>query len=73
MTWLVTEMLGPLARRFGGQVSAFLAALGMATEHQAAVAAVVAWGVITIGEAAFDARSRRNLREEAKKAWGKNA
>lgn len=72
MTWLVSEMLRPFALRVGGQVSVFLAAVGMENQHQAAAAAIVAWGVITLGEAVIDVKSRRALVEKAKKNWGRN-
>lgn len=72
MKWLVKEFLDPLGRRFGGQVAAALAALGVAQEHEQAIAAVVAWFVVTAGEAAVSKHSRKKLVDQAKQAWGKN-
>lgn len=72
MKWLVSEFLAPVGRRFGGQVAAVLAALGMAQKHEEAVVAVVAWAVVTAGEAVVSERSRKKLVDQAKQAWGKN-
>lgn len=72
MQWLVNEILGPVARRVGGQTAAALVALGMAAQHQQAVAAAVAWGIITLGEVVVSARGRGKLIEKAKQSWGKN-
>jgi hypothetical protein len=49
MTWLVSEILGPLARRIGGQSAAALVAIGMAQQHESAVAAAIAWAIVSAG------------------------
>ncbi len=68
MKWLVNEFLAPLGRRVGGQAAAALVALGMAQQHESAVAAAVAWGVVTLGEVAVSSRSRKALVGR----WGRN-
>lgn len=61
MQWLVNELLAPVARRLGGQGAAALVALGMAEAHESAVAAAIAWIVVTAGEVAVSKRSRDHL------------
>lgn len=72
MTWIVSEILGPAARRVGGQAAAALVALGMAHEHESAVAAVVAWLIVSAGELLVSSRGRKSLAEKAKLGWGRN-
>lgn len=72
MQWLLQEILGPLARRAGGQGAAALVALGMAQQHESAVAAVIAWGVVTVAEVFVSASSRKALVSKAKTTWGLN-
>jgi len=72
MKWMVSEILGPVAGRIGGQVAAALVALGMAQVHENAVAAVVAWAVISVAEVAVSGLSRKRLIDKAKAAWGQN-
>ncbi|AZV78274.1 hypothetical protein EBB79_10555 [Parasedimentitalea marina] len=72
MKWLTNEILGPLARRVGGQAGAALVALGVAQQHESAVAAVVAWAIVSVGELAVSSRGRKNLADTAKQAWGTN-
>lgn len=72
MVWLLSEIIAPLGRRVGGQCAAALVALGMAQQHEDAVAAVVAWAVISVAEVAVSSRGRRVLAERAKNGWGLN-
>lgn len=72
MEWLVSELLGPVARRVGGQAAAALVAVGLAQTHEVAVSAAVAWAIVTAGELAVSAKSRRALVNKAKQAWGRN-
>ncbi|MGR3624502.1 hypothetical protein [Pseudophaeobacter sp.] len=72
MKWVVSEILGPLARRVGGQAAAAAVALGMAQQHEAALAAIVAWAIVSVGEVAVSSRSRKALVKSAKDAWGQN-
>lgn len=72
MNWLIQDLVRPVATRAGGQAGAFAVALGVAGEHQHAIAAVVAWGVLTLAEVLVSARARENLKAKAKSAWGKN-
>lgn len=64
--------MAPVARRLGGQAAAALVALGMAQAHENAVAAVVAWAVVTVAEAVFSTRSRAKLVDAARNNWGRN-
>lgn len=70
MKWVILDMVRPVAMRVGGQVAAVAAALGMAAEHEHALAAAVAWGVVTFAESMVSAKSRANLKAKAKAAWG---
>lgn len=76
MKWLkgnlVNELLGPLARRMGGQVAAFVTALGLAGKHEEAIAAAVAWAILTGAEVAVSGSTRNALIRKAKQEWGKN-
>lgn len=72
MQWLVKEVIGPLARRVGGQAAAALVALGMAQQHESAVAALVAYAIVSVGELTVSARSRKVLRDTVVKSWGRN-
>ena len=72
MKWLIRESLGPIARRVGGQGAAAMVALGMAQQHEAAVAAAIAWGLLTVAEVVVSVKTRNTLVEKAKQQWGKN-
>lgn len=72
MKWMPNEIVGHVARRVGGQAAAALVALGVAQEHENAVAALVAWVVISAVELAASSRNRRTFAEKAKTAWGRN-
>ena len=76
MEWLignaVHNVVAPLARRVGGQTSAFLVGVGMSSDNQAAVAAGIAWGIVTLAELAVSARGRAKLVNLARQSWGKN-
>jgi hypothetical protein len=72
MKWLVTEIVGPVARRVGGQVAAALVGLGMAQQHESAAAAIVAWAIISAGELLASHRNRNALIDKAKNGWGRN-
>lgn len=61
MRWFVNEMLGPVARRAGGQFAAALVAVGMAVEHEAAIAAVVAWAIVSAAEVLASSRNRKSI------------
>ncbi len=70
--WIVSELLGPVARRVGGQAAAALVALGMAQVHEGTVAAVVAWMFISVGEVIVSGRNRKAIFDKARDAWGRN-
>lgn len=72
MKWLIAETVRPVAGRIGGQTAAFLVGVGMAAQHESAVAAVVAWIVVTVAESVFSSLSRRKLIRLAKESWGRN-
>jgi len=72
MKWLIQESLGPIARRIGGQGAAVAVALGMAQEHQSALAAAIAWGLVTFAEVVVSVKTRRDLVTKAKRQWGTN-
>ena len=61
MKWVLNEFLGPVARRLGGQGAAALVAVGMAQQHESAVAAVIAWAVVSAAELIASKRSRDHL------------
>lgn len=72
MKWLmekaVSEVVAPAARRLGGQASAMLVGLGMAGAHQSAVAAAIAWAIISAAELVVSSASRKRFL----KKWGKS-
>ncbi|MEM9578761.1 MAG: hypothetical protein AAF999_17330 [Pseudomonadota bacterium] len=72
MKWVLHEILAPVARRAGGQTAAALVALGLAQEHESAVAAAIAWAIITAGEVSASARSRNALYLKARQALGRD-
>ena len=72
MRWLIQESLGPIARRVGGQGAAVMVALGMAEQHEGAVAAAIAWVLLTFAEVAVSVKTRNTLVAKAKEQWGKN-
>lgn len=72
MVWLVQEVVGPLARRVGGQVSAALVGVGMATQHESAVAAAIAWAIVASVELIASSRNRKAIVTKAKETWGRN-
>lgn len=72
MQWMVSEIVAPFARRVGGQSAAALVALGMAGQHEAAVAAAIAWAVVSVAELAVSSRGRSTLKAKAREAWGRN-
>ena len=72
MKWLTNELLAPVARRVGGQVAAALVGVGMAQQHESAVAAGVAWGVVTVAELVASHVSRKRRDREARENWGHN-
>ena len=72
MKWVTNELLAPVARRVGGQVSAALVGVGMAQQHENAVAAVVAWGVVTVVELVASHIARKRRDREARENWGHN-
>lgn len=59
--WLLNELLAPVARRVGGQGAAAAVGLGLAQQHEAAVAAAIAWAVLTVGELVASSRGRKKL------------
>jgi anti-sigma factor RsiW len=72
MKWLVNEVLGPIARRVGGQAAAALVALGMAQVHENAVAAAIAWALLSAAEVGVSVASRKKLVKTVTKNWGRN-
>lgn len=68
MKWLVQELVAPAARRLGGQVAAAAVALGLSAQHESALAAIVAWVVISGAELASSSAARRKLKAQ----WGRN-
>lgn len=72
MKWLVSEIVGPVARRVGGQASAALVAVGMAQQHEVAVGAAIAWAIVTGAELIASNKNRKAVFNAAKSAWGRN-
>lgn len=72
MEWLVVNAIRPVASRLGGQVAALLVGLGLAGQHEKAVAAAVAWVIVYAAEVMFSVKSRGKAIELAKKSWGRN-
>ncbi|MEM9422710.1 MAG: hypothetical protein AAF986_09430 [Pseudomonadota bacterium] len=72
MQWMLSELLLPYARRFGGQAAAALVGYGMAAEHQAPVAAAIAWAIASVVELIVSSKNRKALVDHAKQRWGKN-
>lgn len=72
MKWLVSEILAPGARRLGGQAAAALVAVGMAQQHEAAISAVVAWGVVSVGELIISSRGRKKLIDKVRRTGSAN-
>lgn len=72
MKWLVTEIVGPVARRLGGQGAAALVGVGMAQQHESAAAAIIAWAIVSAAEIFASHRNRAGLINQAKAAWGRN-
>jgi hypothetical protein len=62
MAWLVSEIVSPLARRVGGQAAALLVGAGLASEHESAVGAAIAWAIVAAAELVASAKNRRNYR-----------
>ena len=72
MKWMVNEIVGPVARRVGGQAAAALVALGMAGQPEAAVAAAVAWGVVSVAELLASSRGRNKLIAKVRRTGSAN-
>lgn len=72
MQWLVVNAVRPVASRIGGQVAAAAVALGLAEQHEMAVAAFVAWVLVFLAELMFSVKSRSKALDLAKKSWGRN-
>jgi len=70
--WLLTELLAPAARRAGGQAAAALVAVGMAQQHESAVAAVIAWAVVSLGEIVVSSRARGKLIDKVRRTGSAN-
>lgn len=72
MKWLiqnaVSEVVAPAARRVGGNLAALLVGLGMAGQHESAVAAAIAWAIVSAVELMLSAKARTKLKAQ----WGKN-
>lgn len=71
-SYAVTEMVRPVASRLGTNAAAFATALGLAGEHEKALAAAVTWALMLAAESAFSVSARHRLVRTAKTAWGKN-
>lgn len=63
--WVVSEVVGPIARRIGGQVGALAVGAGLAQEHESAVAAIVVWAVLAVAELLMSARNRKTVIDKA--------
>lgn len=65
MNWMVQEVLGPVARRVGGNTAALLVGFGMSADLEVQVSAAIAWGVLFVGELIVSSRARSTLRRKA--------
>jgi len=70
MKWLTNEILGPLARRVGGQAAAALVGVGMVQQHESAVAAVVAWALVSAVEMIASSRNRKAIADKVRRTGG---
>lgn len=72
MQWLlqnvVSEVVAPAARRVGGQVAAVAVGLGLSGQHESALAAIVAWAIVSAAELVVSSKARAKLKTQ----WGRN-